>query len=200
MTDFCFDLIFEFLNCSQSINGPGHLHFKTASRERLPRHLQVGALYMRLPSQSDSLWMRAWILTHYFHFLVFHVTNAALLLAAARALIRKGIVLRISDVLKFLAALMSAGETDAYDPGLHDGWRDDMLKDITDLVAKKEADREWNSRKCPSPRVNFRGGTPPSPSTWSYSREDPRVFDKWERKVKVLQLQVPWESLIDPTQ
>ena len=48
----------------------------------------------------------------------------------------------------------------------------------------------WNSRKGPEPGVKFRGGTPPSPPSWSYSREDLRAFTKWERKVRVWQVQI----------
>ena len=48
----------------------------------------------------------------------------------------------------------------------------------------------WNSRKGPEPGVKYRGGTPPSPPSWSYSREDLRAFTKWERKVRVWQVQI----------
>ena len=48
----------------------------------------------------------------------------------------------------------------------------------------------WNSKKGPEPGVKFRGGTPPSPPVWAYSREDLRAFSKWERKVRVWQVQI----------
>ena len=66
-----------------------------------------------------------------------------------------------------------------------------MLRGINDIVAKKsDADQEWNSRKGPLPGMKYRGGAPPQPPAWSYNREDLRVSDKWEKKVKVWQLQV----------
>ena len=39
----------------------------------------------------------------------------------------------------------------------------------------------WDSRKGPSPGVKYRGGAPPRPPVWHYSREDIRAFDRWER-------------------
>ena len=37
--------------------------------------------------------------------------------------------------------------------------------------------------------VKFRGGTPPQPPAWSYSAFDIRAYEKYERKVKVWELQ-----------
>ena len=71
-----------------------------------------------------------------------------------------------------------------------DQWRDDMLKNVAGYVGNKEADREWNSRKGPMPGIKYRGGAPPAPPPWSYNRDDLRAYDKWERKVRVWELQV----------
>lgn len=41
----------------------------------------------------------------------------------------------------------------------------------------------------PQRRVKFRGGAPPAPPTWSYQASDIRAYDKFERKVRIWQLQ-----------
>ena len=46
----------------------------------------------------------------------------------------------------------------------------------------------WNSRR--EPGIKWRGGTPPSPPLWKYSSSDLRAFSRWEKKIRIWQLQV----------
>ena len=48
----------------------------------------------------------------------------------------------------------------------------------------------WISAMGPQRGVKFRGGAPPQPPAWSYSASDIRAYEKYERKVKVWELQV----------
>ena len=48
----------------------------------------------------------------------------------------------------------------------------------------------WNSRRGPEPGMKWRGGTPPSPPLWKYSSSDLRAFSRWEKKIRIWQLQV----------
>ena len=75
-------------------------------------------------------------------------------------------------------------------PGLHDEQVQPLDTLIQSLPKHSSKDSEWNSLKGPRPGVKFRGGTPPSPPVWSYSRDDLRAFQKWERKVRIWELQV----------
>ena len=38
--------------------------------------------------------------------------------------------------------------------------------------------------------MKYRGGAPPPPPAWSYSRDDLRAFQKWERKLQVWRVQI----------
>ena len=71
-----------------------------------------------------------------------------------------------------------------------DGWRDQMLHDLGDLRLQQKPSSEWNSRKGPEKGIKFRGGAPPAPPAWHYNKDDLRAYDRWERKVRVWQLQV----------
>ena len=70
-----------------------------------------------------------------------------------------------------------------------DAWRDDMLKNLTTAMTK-DKDSDWNNKKGPQPGVKFRGGSPPSPPAWNYSKDDLRSFQKWERKLQVWRIQI----------
>ena len=72
----------------------------------------------------------------------------------------------------------------------HGGWRDKMLQDLGDLRLQQKPASEWNSRKGPEKGIKFRGGAPPAPPAWHYNKDDLRAYDRWERKVRVWQLQV----------
>ena len=48
----------------------------------------------------------------------------------------------------------------------------------------------WTSRRGPEPGVRWRGGSPPHPPQWRYSNSDLRAFSRWERKIRVWQMQV----------
>ena len=48
----------------------------------------------------------------------------------------------------------------------------------------------WNSRMGPERGVKWRGGAPPAPPKWSYEKEDLRAFAKYERKVRLWEIQV----------
>ena len=65
-----------------------------------------------------------------------------------------------------------------------------MLHDLGDLRLQQRPASEWNSRKGPEKGIKFRGGAPPAPPAWHYSKDDLRAYDRWERKVRVWQLQV----------
>ena len=48
----------------------------------------------------------------------------------------------------------------------------------------------WTSRMGPERGVRWRGGTAPLPPKWSYDKEDLRAFAKYERKVRLWEIQV----------
>ena len=66
-----------------------------------------------------------------------------------------------------------------------DQWRDDVLKQLT-----KPKDSEWTVQKGPAPGIKYRSGQPPLPPSWSYGKDDPRAFSKWERKMQVWRIQI----------
>ena len=65
-----------------------------------------------------------------------------------------------------------------------------MLRDLGDLRLKQKAPSLWDSRKGPSQGLRYRSGMPPAPPTWHYSRDDLRAYDRWEKRVKVWEMQV----------
>ena len=72
----------------------------------------------------------------------------------------------------------------------------DLLTVMKQLVNDKSSKPEstsaasWNSRRGPEPGIKWRGGTPPSPPLWKYSSSDLRAFSRWEKKIRIWQLQV----------
>ena len=50
--------------------------------------------------------------------------------------------------------------------------------------------QSWSSMKGPSPGVKFRGGAPPAAPVWRYQSNDVRAYEKYERKVRMWQLQI----------
>ena len=77
-----------------------------------------------------------------------------------------------------------------------DGELDDLqdtAKQLRKLLNKSKSDSDqasWSSLKGPERGVRWRGGTPPAPPKWQYSKDDLRAFSKFERKVGIWQLQV----------
>ena len=70
-----------------------------------------------------------------------------------------------------------------------DQWRDDMLQNLSKAMTR-DKNSDWNNKKGPQPGVKYRGGAPPPPPAWSYSRDDLRAFQKWERKLQVWRVQI----------
>ena len=69
----------------------------------------------------------------------------------------------------------------------------DMMKQLRKLLKNNKSDSDpgpWSSLKGPERGVRWRGGTPPAPPKWQYSKDDLRAFAKFERKVGIWQLQV----------
>ena len=48
----------------------------------------------------------------------------------------------------------------------------------------------WTSRMGPERGVKWRSGAPPQPPKWTYEKEDLRAFSKYERKVRLWEIQV----------
>ena len=70
-------------------------------------------------------------------------------------------------------------------------WRDAMLRDLHGLAGKKEKDEKpWSIRKGPEPGLKYRGGTPPQPPQWTYSKGDLQAFQRWERKLTIWRRQI----------
>ena len=70
-----------------------------------------------------------------------------------------------------------------------DQWRDSMLQNLTNAMTR-DKNTEWSNKKGPMPGVKYRGGAPPPPPAWTYSRDDLRAFQKWERKLQVWRVQI----------
>ena len=70
-----------------------------------------------------------------------------------------------------------------------DQWRYDMLQNLSKAMTR-DKNADWNNKKGPQPGVKYRGGAPPPPPAWSYSRDDLRAFQKWERKLQVWRVQI----------
>ena len=76
---------------------------------------------------------------------------------------------------------------------------DDHPAYLGDLEPKSTPAREsnsssssttWHSRMGPEKGVRWRGGTPPTPPPWRYDQSDLRAFNKWQRKVRIWEVQV----------
>lgn len=65
-----------------------------------------------------------------------------------------------------------------------------MLKKSMSNEKSNSSQDSWNSRKGPEKGVRFRGGTPPNPPTWKYSRDDIRSVPKWQKKLAVWKKQI----------
>ena len=70
-----------------------------------------------------------------------------------------------------------------------DQWRDSMLQNLSNAMTR-DKNADWNNKKGPMPGVKYRGGAPPQPPAWTYSRDDLRAFQKWERKLQVWRVQI----------
>ena len=70
---------------------------------------------------------------------------------------------------------------------------DRLLNVLKKLIKKDDEasdDKSWDSMKGPRKGVRFRGGAPPAAPQWRYQPSDVRAYEKYERKVKLWQLQV----------
>ena len=47
-----------------------------------------------------------------------------------------------------------------------------------------------DSRKGPAQGIRYRSGMPPAPATRHYSRDDLRAYDRWEKRVRIWEMQV----------
>ena len=54
----------------------------------------------------------------------------------------------------------------------------------------KSSATSWMSAMGPQKGVKFRGGAPPQPPVWKYQPGDVRAFERYERKVKLWQMQI----------
>lgn len=64
------------------------------------------------------------------------------------------------------------------------------LKKLIQKDDETSDDKSWDSMKGPRKGVRFRGGAPPAAPQWRYQPNDVRAYEKYERKVKLWQLQV----------
>ena len=91
----------------------------------------------------------------------------------------------------------AAGETEDL-PALPTGSTGNLellhtLRQLLNERGKKSdtaSNSSWTSRRGPEPGVRWRGGTPPQPPAWKYSNTDLRAFSRWERKIRVWQMQI----------
>ena len=68
-----------------------------------------------------------------------------------------------------------------------------VMRQLLNEKGKKSdtaSNSSWTSRRGPEPGMRWRGGTPPQPPQWKYSNTDLRAFSRWERKIRVWQMQV----------
>ena len=56
--------------------------------------------------------------------------------------------------------------------------------------ARSSQGTTWMSMMGPQKGVKFRGGAPPQPPSWKYQPGDVRAFERYERKVKLWQMQI----------
>eukprot|EP00439_Symbiodinium_sp_Y106_P030767 s3065_g3.t1 len=69
-------------------------------------------------------------------------------------------------------------------------WRDEMLRNFGDLRLNQKAPSVWDSRKGPSQGIRYRTGMPPAPPVLHYSQDDLRAYDRWEKRVRIWEMQV----------
>ena len=72
----------------------------------------------------------------------------------------------------------------------------DQVLDLLRKLVKKEngsggtsSNASWNSLKGPMKGVRYRGGAPPAPPAWKYQANDVRAYERFERKVRLWELQ-----------
>ena len=67
-----------------------------------------------------------------------------------------------------------------------------VMRQLNEKAKKSDttSNSSWTSRRGPEPGLRWRGGTPPQPPQWKYSNNDLRAFSRWERKIRVWQMQV----------
>ena len=65
-----------------------------------------------------------------------------------------------------------------------------LLKALGQLVKPKEDYPDWSSTQGPSKGVRWKSGAPPSPPLWKYEKDDIRAWPKFEKKVRLWELQV----------
>ena len=67
---------------------------------------------------------------------------------------------------------------------------DVMRQLLNDRKNQSSSASSWNSARGPGPGLKWRGGTPPAPPKWQYSASDLRAFAKYEKRVRVWQMQI----------
>ena len=69
---------------------------------------------------------------------------------------------------------------------------DPMLRALKELVQRKDdgSTTSWNSRKGPEKGIRWKTGTMPTVPVWRYDPNDLRSFAKFEKKVRIWQLQM----------
>ena len=69
---------------------------------------------------------------------------------------------------------------------------DQQVLELLRQLARRDgnSDRSWTSQKGPQPGVKFRGGAPPPAPIWKYQSSDVRAYERFERKVRMWQLQI----------
>ena len=65
-----------------------------------------------------------------------------------------------------------------------------LQKSLKTHKSDNSSQESWNSKKGPEKGVRFRGGAPPNPPAWRYSRDDIRSFPKWQKKLAVWKKQI----------
>ena len=75
-------------------------------------------------------------------------------------------------------------------PAEHPTFLDQSLAADGRKKGASSAAPSWNSRMGPERGVKWRGGAPPAPPKWAYDKEDLRAFSKYERKVRLWEIQV----------
>lgn len=76
---------------------------------------------------------------------------------------------------------------------------DQLLAALRKLVQQKtQDDEDWNVKKGPEKGVRWKSGQHPLPPQWKYDQQDLRAFAKFEKKVKIWQIQMgPYATAAD---
>ena len=67
---------------------------------------------------------------------------------------------------------------------------EDRLVRALKKVLQPDEPTEWDSMKGPRKGIKFRGGSPPQPPQWRFQPSDVRAYDKYERRVRLWEMQV----------